>query len=172
MTTDLRQRLLGLTLVAALASLTGPARASVENGQKPGSTGGTPGFSGTWVVKDDGGGAAAGGGGGGRGAAGPVTIDQTPQQITIQSGQQARVIKLDGSESVNELTGRGGTQRTRSKARWEGNKLVIETVNEGTGRSSKEVRSLSADGKEMTVETTAEGPQGLLTRTTVYRKGS
>jgi hypothetical protein len=136
-----------------------------------------PNFSGTWTLdaaKSDppaarggggggapggggggGGRAGGGGGGGGRGGGGPVTITQTATDITI--GMQA--YKLDGSEATIE--GRGGSQKV--KAAWEGATLAITTVRDvqGTTITSKAVRSLSADGMEMTVVTTTTGmPQG------------
>jgi hypothetical protein len=104
-----------------------------------------------------------GGRGGGRGG-GPVEIRQTADSITIGPA----TYKLDGSESVNE--GRGG--QMKSKAHWDGVKLVIETTRDMQGMSitSKEVRSLSADGKEMTVETNFSTPQGDRATKQVYTK--
>jgi hypothetical protein len=132
---------------------------------------GTTNLSGTWTLdasRSDapmarGGRGGRGGGGGGRGG-GPVQITQTADSITI--GQAT--YKLDGSESVNE--GRGG--QVKSKAHWDGTKLVIETTRDMQGMSmtSKEVRSLSADGKEMTVETNFSTPQGDRTTKQVYSK--
>jgi hypothetical protein len=121
-------------------------------------------FSGTWTLdaaKSD-----APGGRGGRGPQGPVTIKQTAADITI--GQAT--YKLDGSESVNQMQGRGGaTVEAKSKARWDGAKLVIETTRDMGGNTvtSTETRSLSADGTEMTVETSFNGN----TRKTVFTKG-
>jgi hypothetical protein len=135
---------------------------------------GKPSFAGTWTLdaaKSDpapagrgGGGGGAGGGGGrgggGGGAAGPQTITQTATDITIGPN----TYKLDGSETTIE--GRGGPQK--AKAMWEGNNLVITTVVDFNGQSitTKATRSLSADGKEMTV--TTETPQG--SRKQVYTK--
>jgi hypothetical protein len=130
-----------------------------------------PDFSGTWTLdtaKSDP--APAGRGGGGRGmAAGPVTIAQTAANIKIGDA----TYKLDGSESINQQQGRGGPMEVKSKARWEGNTIVIESTRDFGGMSitSKEVRSLSADGKEMTVQTTTATPQGENSRKTVYTKG-
>lgn len=120
-------------------------------------------FSGTWTLdatKSD-----APGGRGGRGPQGPVTIKQTASEIVI--GQAT--YKLDGSESVNQLQGRGGMTEAKSKAHWDGTKLVIETTRDIGGNSvtSTETRSLSADGKDMTVETSFNGN----TRKTVFTKG-
>lgn len=121
-------------------------------------------FSGTWTLdatKSD----APGGRGGGRGPQGPVTIKQTASDIAI--GQAT--YKLDGSESVNQMQGRGGMMEAKSKAHWDGAKLVIETTRDMGGNTvtSTETRSLSADGKEMTVETSFNGN----TRKTVFTKG-
>jgi hypothetical protein len=120
-------------------------------------------FSGTWTLdaaKSD-----APGGRGGRGPQGPVTIKQTAGEITIGTA----TYKLDGSESLNQLQGRGGMVEAKSKAHWDGAKLVIETTRDigGNTVTSTETRSLSADGKEMTVETSFNGN----TRKTVFTKG-
>ncbi len=120
-------------------------------------------LSGTWTLdatKSD-----APGGRGGRGPQGPVTIKQTASEIVI--GQAT--YKLDGSESVNQLQGRGGMTEAKSKAHWDGAKLVIDTTRDigGNTVTSTETRSLSADGKEMTVETSFNGN----TRKTVFTKG-
>jgi hypothetical protein len=127
-------------------------------------------FSGTWTLdasRSDapmGRGGRGGGGGGGRGG-GPIVISQTATDITIGMA----TYKLDGSESVNE--GRGG--QAKSKAHWDGAKLVIETSREmqGMAMTSKEVRSLSADGKDMTVETAFSTPQGDRNQKQVFTKG-
>jgi len=75
----------------------------------------------------------------------------------------------DGKESVNEGF-RGST--VSSKTRWEGPKLVTESVMETPNgqRETKEVRSLSADGKAMTVEIISKGGFGEGTRKLVYTK--
>jgi hypothetical protein len=112
-------------------------------------------FSGTWTLDAARSDAPMGRGGrGGGGAAGPVEIKQTAATIVIGPA----TYKLDGSESVNQ--GRGG--EVKSKAHWDGAKLVIETTRDfqGTPITSKEVRSLSADGKDMIVETSISTPQG------------
>jgi hypothetical protein len=159
------KRVLLLALVAALAM---PYAAFAQ---------GKPNFAGTWTLdaaKSDppparGGGAGGGGGrggggaggGGGRGGGNTVTITQTATEITI--GMQT--YKLDGSETEVQM-GRGGA--AKAKAAWEGNNLVITTNIDAGGQAitQKATRSLSADGKEMTVVT--DGPQG--SRKQVYTK--
>jgi hypothetical protein len=146
------KRALALALVAAIV-LPFTARAQTKTD-----------FSGSWTLdatKSD----PGRGGGGGRGPAGPVVIKQTPSEIAIGTA----TYKLDGSESVNQMQGRGGTTEAKSKAHWDGAKLVIETTRDmgGNAVTSTEIRSLSADGKEMTVETSFNGN----TRKTVFTKG-
>ena len=127
-----------------------------------------PDFSGTWTLdaaKSDPAPAGRGGRGGGGGAAGPVTIKQSATEITIGMN----TYKLDGSET--EIQGRGGVQK--AKATWDGAKLVITTNIDARGAAitTKAVRSLSTDGKEMTVENTVTGmPQGGGTTKQVYTK--
>ena len=139
---------------------------------------GHPDFSGTWTMdtaKSDPPlqGRGGGGGGGGRGGgAASVTITQTPTTLTVLQGPQTLQYKLDGSASTNEMAGRGGPTTAVSKARWDGTKLIIETTREiqGFSLTTKEVRSLAADGKEMTVESSTSTPQGDLNRKVVYSK--
>ena len=124
-------------------------------------------FSGTWTLdaaRSDAPMGRGGAGGGGRGPGGPVAIKQTAAEIVIGPA----TYKLDGSPSMNE--GRGG--QMTSKAKWDGAKLVIETTRDIQGMSitTKEVRSLSADGKDMTIETAISTPQGDQNRKQVYTK--
>jgi hypothetical protein len=135
-----------------------------------------PDFSGTWTLdtaKSDP--APPGRGGGGIGA-GSVTIKQMGTELAITSegrqGPQTMTYKLDGSESSNEVMGRGGAQTVKSKARWDGANLVVETTRDFNGMSitTKEVRRL--DGKDMIVEVTAQTPQGEQKRKMVYTKGA
>jgi hypothetical protein len=133
-----------------------------------------PDFSGTWTLdeaKSDPAPAGRGGGRGrgaglGAGAGGPVVITQTASDITIGGN----TYKFDGSETT--ITGgRGG--EARAKASWDAARLVITTSRDARGMSiaTWEVRSLSADGKVMTVETTLTGPQGGTgSRKTIFNK--
>ena len=131
-----------------------------------------PDFSGTWTMdaaKSDTAPQGRGGGGGG----GSQTIKQTAAELSVQTqgrqGPQTMTYKLDGSESSNEQMGRGGAVTVKSKAKWDGSKLVIESTRDMGGQSvtTTETRSLSGDGKEMTVETSFNGN----TRKVVYTKG-
>src|SRR5437867_11035907 len=139
---------------------------------------GKPDFSGTWTMdaaKSD---PAPQGRGGGGGGGGSVTIKQTATELAVTSegrqGPQTMTYKLDGSESTNQVMGRGGAQTVKSKAKWDGSSLVIDTTRDmnGTTVTTKEVRRLDSGGKEMVVETTAQTPQGEQKRKVVYTKGS
>ena len=95
-------------------------------------------FSGTWTLdtaKSDP--APQGRGGGGGGGGGSVTIKQTGTELAVTSegrqGPQTMAYKLDGSESSNEVMGRGGAQTVKSKAKWDGSSLVIETTRDFQG---------------------------------------
>lgn len=155
-----------LTALLAAMVIPFPARAQTK-----------PDFSGTWTMdaaKSDPPPQGRGGGGGMGG--GSITIKQTGTDLVVTSegrqGPQTMTYKLDGSPSSNEVMGRGGAQTVKSTAKWEGSNLVIETTRDFNGMSitTKEVRSLGADGKEMTVESTTQTPQGEMKRKVVYTK--
>ena len=92
----------------------------------------------------------------------------TIKKTMIAEGQE-RVEELsyttDGTENINELSRQGMSMK--SKTRWEGNRLVTESESDtpmGTMKI-KEVRVLSADGNEMTMEVTRRrGTQRLIYR--------
>jgi hypothetical protein len=135
-------------------------------------------FSGNWKVNAEKSDPMGGGGGGGGGMSTAVTtITQAGGKLTVETkfGDQTRtsVYNLDGSESTN--TSQRG--ESKSKAHWDGDALVIETTSTFNGpngavtTTSKEVRTLSADGKVMTVVRTGPGRDGVeTTRKTVYDK--
>jgi len=138
-----------------------------------------PDFSGTWTLdtaKSDPAPQGRGGGGGGGGGAATLTIKQTGTELSVMSegrqGPQTLTYKLDGSESTNQMMGRGGATPVKSTAKWDGSSLVIETTREFNGMSitTKEVRKLDDGGKEMQVETTAQTPNGEQKRKVVYTK--
>ena len=122
------------------------------------------------------------GGGGGRGRGmgmgmGSFTITHDGDALVVKrkvefQGEERTFESrhtTDGKENVNE--GFRGSS-VKSKTHWEAAKLVTESVMEtpnGT-RETKEVRSLSADGKTMIVEITSKGGFGEGTRKMVYNK--
>jgi hypothetical protein len=146
-----------------------------------------PDFSGSWTMdqaKSDpaparggggGGGGGRGGGGRGGGPAASMTIKQSGTALTMDrvmgQGTQTVVYKLDGSESTNTM----GQGQAKSKAAWDGPKLVVtttqslDTPNGPITVDSKDVYSL--DGGVLTLETTRTTPNGAQTRKVVYTKG-
>ena len=144
-----------------------------------------PDFSGKWTLVPDPNAAAApapggggGGRGGGRGGGGgqfcgqECTVMQDATSLTVtrttQAGEVKAVYKLDGSESKNMQTGRGGQTEVVSKAMWDGNKVSISTTRDFGGNSVTTKTVLSVTGGELTVEN--EGGQGPAT-TQKYKKG-
>ena len=139
---------------------------------------GKPDFSGTWTLdtaKSDPP-PQGRGGGGGFGGGGSVTIKQTGTELAVttegRQGPQTMTYKLDGSESTNEVMGRGGAQTVKSTATWDGSSLVIQTTRDfqGTSMTTKEVRRLDNGGKDMVIESTTQTPQGEMKRKVVYTK--
>ncbi len=131
---------------------------------------GKPNFSGTWTPPAPAAGAEQGRG---RGMAGPMTVTQTDKTLTVErttpNGTSKQVYNLDGTESKNEMQGRGGTMTSTSTAKWDGSKLVITTKMEGPNGPTERAQtwSLTADGN-LQIEQPGQGGQ---TRTTVYTKG-
>jgi len=123
---------------------------------------GKPDFSGTWTLDM----AKSDMGQGRPGApAAKVTLEikQTPAilAITRKVGERSETAteKLDGSDSINKSP---SGQDIKSTNRWEGSTLVTKSVM-STGQGIVEstfLRSLSADGKVMTIDTTMKTPNG------------
>ena len=163
--------------LAALAVLLGAPAATV-------SAQGTD-FSGTWNLDRDSselpqgrGGGRGGGGRGGRGRlmAETLVITQTAASVTVeqQSDGQSRSIEyaLDGSETTVQQ----GNGTLTVSASWDGATLVTEgTQSIETGRGNftldlTERRTLSSDGRTLTIETTRGTPRGSQTFRLVYQK--
>jgi len=131
-----------------------------------------PDFSGTWApdaaaapAGTGGGGApGGGGGGGGRGMAGPMTVKQSGDTLTIErtmgDNKVTQTYKLDGSESKN--AGRGGD--VVSTAKWDGSKLVITTKTD----NGDQVQTWSMEGGNLTIERTGGRGAGKMT----YKKST
>ncbi len=121
-----------------------------------------PDFSGTWTPDAAAAPAApAGGGGGGqRGGGmggGPMTVKQTATELTIErtmgENKTTATYKLDGTESVNKMMGRGGEVETKSTAKWDGSKLVISTQRPGQdGAMMTQTQTWSLEGGNLTIE--------------------
>ena len=157
-------RKLGLTAVLAVAL------AVTSYAQKPD-------FSGVWTPDAPAAAApAGGGGGGGRGmGGGPMTVTQKGDTLTVErtAGENKIVstYKLDGTESVNKMMGRGGEVETKSTAKFDGSKLTIVTKQaapDGSVRESSQTWSL--EGGNLVIESTRTGQNGPVTAKTTYKK--
>jgi hypothetical protein len=131
-------------------------------------------FSGTWTPDMSAATSGEGGGQGrGRGMAGPITVKQTSDTLTVERamGENKMVMtyKLDGSESKNEMRGRGGmTSEATSVAKWDGDKLTITTKRMMGDQTVETTETWSLAADTLTIETTGgRGPQKR-----VYKKGA
>ena len=106
-----------------------------------------------------------------------IRIRQTDDRliVTEDNGQGVATMNsysLDGKESTN----RTGQAATKSKTKWEGVALVtdmtrsMQTQRGGVEMKSREVRSLSDDGKTMTVRTEFDTPRGKQAMSVTYAK--
>lgn len=139
-----------------------------------------PSFAGKWVREAPAGGGAPGGGGGGRGGGGGgwgmnPTITQDDKTLTVEytgGGQNPApmklVFKLDGTESTNQVMGRGGEPAPQvSTATWKGSTLVIVTK----GANGDTTRTVSLDGGNLVIDQTGPGREGTpVTQKIVYKK--
>ena len=133
-------------------------------------------FSGTWTLDQEAttaaNPAATGGGGGGGGmrggGGGPMTIKQTADSLSIErqgrQGAQTTTYKLDGSEQEIAM----GQATVKAKAKWDGDKIVIEQTRagqDGTPMTSTITYSLDDKGMLWVENKTANG-----SRKTAYKK--
>ena len=159
------QRKLGLTAVLVVAL------AVAGYAQKPD-------FSGVWTPDAAAAPPAGAGAPGGRGMApSPMTVKQTADTLTIERSmgdtKMSSTYKLDGTESVNKMTGRGGEPvETKSTAKWDGAKLTIVTKQAAPDGSVREsTQSWSLEGGNLVVESTRTGRDGApVTAKTTYKK--
>ena len=135
---------------------------------------GTPDFSGTWVLdneKSDMGMPA----GAGKLPMQTVTlvIKQTAATLSIDrktaNQVETAVLKLDGTESLNKAP---NGKDVKSNSVWSGSTLVTKSTMliDETQVQMSDIRSLSADGKVMTVQITRQTPRGEIKQTLIYNK--
>jgi len=107
-----------------------------------------------------------------------ITQDATTLRIvqTVAGERRTLTYTIGGATSKNPMgMGRMQAEMTTTTV-WAGTTLVTQgkaTMSGPNGDSeisTREVRSLSADGKTMTVETTTTSPRGENTRKAVYLK--
>lgn len=133
-----------------------------------------PDFSGTWTP-DAPAAAPPAGGGGGRGmGGGPMTVKQDATSLTIERTQgenkMVTTYKLDGSETVNKQTMRGGEVEIKTTAKWDGAKLVLSTSRVGQdGTPQVQSQTWALEGGNLVVE--RAGRDGAVQKTT-YKKST
>lgn len=99
-----------------------------------------------------------------------LIIKQTSTKLSVErSNGDVAVYNLNGSESVNNLPGGGQSKTTIN---WVGDTLVAKTISYVSGKyiRSTDVRSLSANGKEMVLRVSLQMPGGEKKQTLVYSK--
>ena len=106
-----------------------------------------------------------------------MTVKQTADTLTIErtmgENKVVSTYKLDGTESVNKMMGRGGAEvEAKSTAKWDGSKLTIVTKQAGAGRHRRESsQTWSLEGGNLVVESTRTGRDGApMTAKTIYKK--
>ena len=108
-----------------------------------------------------------------------IVVRQSATEITIESGHYGArpmtvVYKLDGSDTIWEapsVTQSGATAivKWRTKARWDGNKLILFTWNTALNQL-RDV--LSVNGGALTIVRATEQPGPSTNATLTYSKGS
>jgi len=143
---------------------------------------GRPDFSGRWTVSAkepaDYGGSGPSGDARNWGVPSTMIIRQTAGEITIESGQFGReslrvVYKLDGSDTIWEAegasqSGASAVVKWRTKARWEGDRLVLFTWNTALNQM-RDIMSLS--GGQLTIARATEQPGPSTNAQLTYTKG-
>ena len=157
-------------------SIATPATCRSAGRNRGGGRGGGPARGGPGRGGRGGPGRGPGGGPGGFGAGGTLVITQSPNLLTIEQqtprGSRSVSYRLDGSESTSP--GPRGDLVTTST--WDGPILLtVGTMRLSTPRGDFsmdliEQRSLSADGRTLTVESVRMLPFGDVASTLVYRK--
>jgi hypothetical protein len=158
-------RRVGLLLIALAFALPGVARAQAK-----------PNFSGTW--KFDSSTPTGYPGSAGWGVPSPtIVITQSANEMTIDSGQFGAQMKvtyrLDGSDTIWELpatnpSGSNTAIKWRTKARWDGNTLILYTWN----TALNQLRDiLSLRGASLTIVRATEQPGPSTNATLTYSKG-
>ena len=122
-------------------------------------------LAGTWTVVPDPSAPAPTGRGGGRGLGQGATISQDAKTLTVTrttpNGEIKTVYNLDGTDSKNTLTMGGNSVEQTSKARWEGDKLIIDTKMNFNGNDIASSMSLWLDASgQLMVESTGAGRGG------------
>ena len=107
-----------------------------------------------------------------------VVVTQTGTELTIESGQFGAtsmkvVYKLDGTDTVwdgtsSSQSGSTAVVKWRTKASWDGNRLVLYTWNTALNQM-RDIMSLS--GGQLTIVRATEQPGPSTNATLTYTKG-
>jgi hypothetical protein len=101
---------------------------------------------------------------------------QTATDITVESDTYGKpmkmVYKLDGSDTITEAQGESqsgvaAVVRWRTKARWDGNKLVLYTWNTALNQLRD---TMTLNGSQLTIARVTENPGGSTTTRLMYNK--
>ncbi len=139
-----------------------------------------PNFAGKWApdaeknaAANPGGGGGGGGGGRGGMGAGPMTLALDANALTITretpNGAMTTTYKLDDSEQTVTM----GQGEAKVKAKWDGAKIVIVTVNQGPNGAVTRTAEYTIEGDWLVIANTAP-PRGggeAVTRKTYFKKG-
>jgi len=159
------RRVLTLAVAALVVLAAGPARAQTSK----------PNFAGAWTLVPDPNAQDMGM------TAGAMTIAQDDKTITVtrsldQIGDMKSVYKLDGSDSPNTLSFNGNDMTMVSKAKWDGNKLIVKTSFDMGGQAGETTMTLSLDTSgNLIVDMTRpdfQGGGGDVTTKSTYKKKS
>ena len=155
-----------LMSVAALTSTAPSASAQAK-----------PNFAAKWTMVVDPN-APPAGGRGMRGLGQEATITQDAGTLTIvrtgPNGEVKTVYNLDGSDSKNTMTFGGNSVDQISKAKWDGDKLVITTTSNFNGNAFETTMAFSLDASGNLVVDSTSPPRGGGAPTTThmtYKKG-
>lgn len=99
-----------------------------------------------------------------------VTITRTMGENTVTTK-----LMLDGSDSKNMVAGRGGQTEVISKAKWDGNALVISTTRTMGENTVTTTQKVWIEGDALVVESSSPNFQdpsaAPAVRKTTYKKG-
>ena len=135
----------------------------------------TPDFSGTWTVDPASAPAPPAGGAVRSVMPGPMVVKQTADTLTVERiAGESKIVsnyKLNGTESINKRTmGQLGEVEIKSKAKFDGAKLMISTQQPGRdgGAPIEMTETWSLEGGNLVIESTS--PRG--TQKRVYKKNT
>ncbi len=101
-----------------------------------------------------------------------MSITQDNDTLSQRLANQVLHFRLDGSETINVMKSSAGPVELKSRARWDGNKLVLQMDGPSSQGHSTQTLSLSVDGNELIVEMGGIGPKGERTGKAVFTRSA